>query len=69
LDDLPILHSSLPLLLRAFDIASLARLGVYDCLYVALAEPESCELLTADDRLVRALQPRYPFIVSLAALP
>jgi predicted nucleic acid-binding protein len=69
LNDLPTLHPSLPLLARAFDIAARARLGVYDCLYVALAEREGCELLTADDRLVRALQPNYPFIVSLATLP
>ena len=65
----PQLHSYLPLLRRALDIASQARIGVYDCLYVALAERESCELLTADDRLVRSLQPTYAFIKSLASLP
>jgi predicted nucleic acid-binding protein len=65
---LPQLHASLPLLARAFAIASAAQIGVYDCLYVALAERESCELLTADDRLIRALQPGFPFIVALAAL-
>ena len=59
----------LPLLKRALDIASPARIGVYDCLYVALAEREGCELLTADDRLVRTLQPTFAFITSLAALP
>jgi predicted nucleic acid-binding protein len=45
------------------------RIGVYDCLYVALADREGCELVTADDRLVRNLQHRFPFIVSLASLP
>jgi len=50
-------HPYLPLLKRALDIASPARIGVYDCLYVALAEREGCELLTADDRLVNALPP------------
>src|SRR5690349_5202347 len=34
----PVLHPYLPLLPRAFAIASQARIGVYDCLYVALAE-------------------------------
>jgi predicted nucleic acid-binding protein len=34
----PQLHPYLPLLKRALDIASQARIGVYDCLYVALAE-------------------------------
>ena len=38
LGTLPVLHSYLPLLARAFEIASAARTGVYDCLYVALAE-------------------------------
>jgi predicted nucleic acid-binding protein len=41
----------------------------YDCLYVALAEREGCPLITADDRLVRSLQPTYPFITSLASFP
>jgi predicted nucleic acid-binding protein len=59
----------LPLLKRALEIASPARIGVYDCLYVALAERERCELLTADDRLVRSLQPIFSFIRSLAAWP
>lgn len=63
---LPNLDSYMLLLPRAFAIASAARIGVYDCLYVALAEREGCELLTADDRLVRAL-PGFP-IVSLASL-
>lgn len=57
------------LLDRAADISSQTRSGFYDCLYVALAERESCELVTDDDRLVRNLHGRYPFIVPLAALP
>jgi predicted nucleic acid-binding protein len=57
------------LLKRALRVASRARVGVYDCLYLVLAEREGCELLTADDRLVRALQPTIPFITALAALP
>ena len=65
----PQFHPYLPLLKRALDIASLARIGVYDCLYVALAEREGCELLTADDGLVRTLRPTFAFITSLAALP
>jgi predicted nucleic acid-binding protein len=65
----PTLHSYLPLLQRATDISSQTRQGVYDCLYVALAEREHCELVTADDKLVKNLQPRFPFIVLLSALP
>lgn len=66
---LPLLHRYLPLLPRAFEIASNARIGVYDCLYVALAEREGCELVTADVKLVGNLQPQFPFIVALASLP
>lgn len=65
----PQLHPYVPLLWRAFAISSQARIGVYDCLYVALAEREGCELLTADERLVSALQPTFPFVTSLATLP
>ena len=64
----PILHPSLPLLPRAFQISSQARHGLYDCLYVALAEREGCELVTADRKLISNLQARYPFIRDLATL-
>jgi predicted nucleic acid-binding protein len=69
LNRLPHLHSSLPLLPRAYAISSAARVGVYDCLYVALAEREGCELVTADDKLVKNLQPQFPFILPLASMP
>ena len=61
-DNLPDLHSYLPSLPRAFALASQSRIGVYNCLYVALTEREGYEHLTTDDRLVRTLQPTYPFI-------
>jgi predicted nucleic acid-binding protein len=41
----------------------------YDCLYVALADREQCELLTADQRMVQMLREQFPFIVSLSAPP
>jgi predicted nucleic acid-binding protein len=65
----PDLHSFVPLLPRAYEISSNMRQGVYDCLYVALAEREKCELLTADDKLLKNLGPQFPFIVSLSSLP
>ena len=58
-----------PLLSHAVTISSQARIGVYDCLYVELARREGCAFLTADDRLIRALQPSYPFITALSSLP
>jgi predicted nucleic acid-binding protein len=69
LGTLPVLHSYLPLLARAFEIASAARTGVYDCLYVALAEREACDLITADDRLIKNLQAQFPFIKALVTFP
>ena len=57
------------LMLRGMAIALTTRHAVYDCLYVALAEREGCELVTADDKLVKNLRPRFPFITSLASLP
>jgi predicted nucleic acid-binding protein len=58
----PQLHPYLPLLSRALALSSQTRVGVYDCLYVALAERAGCELLTADDRLQRNL-PGSPIIL------
>jgi predicted nucleic acid-binding protein len=70
LSTLPLLFPVLPdLLPRAYAIAESARASVYDCLYVALAEREGCELITADDKLVRKLQPLFPFVIFLASLP
>ena len=69
LNDLPVLHPYEPLLRRATDISSRTRAALYDCLYVALAERENCEPITADDKLVRSLQPHIPFIIPLSALP
>ena len=63
------MHTSLTLLPRAYEISSQMRIGVYDCLYVALAEREGCELITADTRLVKGLSAAHPFVTSLASLP
>jgi predicted nucleic acid-binding protein len=65
----PQLGSYLPLMNRAIAISSAERVGVYDCLYVALAEREACELVTADHKLVKNLCPRFPFVVPLASIP
>jgi predicted nucleic acid-binding protein len=69
LNRLPAIHASLPLLPRAYRISSDTRIGLYDCLYVALAEREGCELVTSDDRLIRNIGSQFPFIQPLASLP
>jgi predicted nucleic acid-binding protein len=58
----PILHAYLPLVSRAVELSSDLRVGAYDCLYVALAEREGCSLVTADEKLVKALGPSFPII-------
>jgi predicted nucleic acid-binding protein len=65
----PALHHSSPLLIRAMEIALFTKRAVYDCLYLALAEAEGCEFVTADDQFSRGLRPHFPFIVSLLSLP
>ncbi len=64
----PILYPYFPLMPRAIEISSQTRSAFYDCLYVALAEREGCELITADDKLVRNLQPRFLFIKALSSI-
>lgn len=65
----PVMHPYEPLLDRAVDISSQTRGGLYDCLYVALAEREGCELVTDDQKLIANLKPQFPLIVPLASLP
>jgi predicted nucleic acid-binding protein len=65
----PVMRPYEPLLDRAVDISSKTRSGLYDCLYVALAEREGCELVTDDQKLIANLKPHFPFIVPLASLP
>lgn len=73
LDDLllqlPTLHESISLLPRALEIAKLiTRRSIYDLLYVALAEREQCEFVTADQKLFNSLKKDFPFLVDLASL-
>lgn len=56
-------------LVRGMEIALLNRQAVYDCLYVALAEQQKCEFLTADEMMAKKLRPSFPFIVTLSSLP
>jgi predicted nucleic acid-binding protein len=65
--DLPALQPYLLLMPRAGEIASRWRVALYDCLYVALAERESCEVVTADHGII-GLQTQFAFIVALASL-
>ena len=66
---LPLIRRGHLLLPRAYEIAHLHQATVYDCLYVALAEHEVCDFVTADDRLAKKLQNAFPFVISLSSLP
>jgi predicted nucleic acid-binding protein len=50
--DAPALLPHLPVMQVAFGLSSAMRVGLYDCLYVALARTESCRVVTADQRLL-----------------
>ena len=63
---LPQLHDSLTLLPRAFEISSNHRIGVYDCLYLALAEREQVPLITSDQKL---LAQKGFSVIDLAGIP
>lgn len=50
-----VLHGSNMLIERAIDIALWLRHPIYDCLYLACAERAGTRLVTADERLLTAL--------------
>lgn len=49
----PVLYPYGNLLDRAMELSSDVRMGVYDCLYVALAEEEQCQAVSADFRMAQ----------------
>jgi predicted nucleic acid-binding protein len=63
--DAPLLFPAIALTARAYVLSSLNRLGIYDCIYVALSEQENCEIVTDDARLA-SLFPNQ--VISLATL-
>lgn len=67
--DCPRLYESLPLVARAAVIMSNAQVGFYDAIYLALAEQEGCELITADAKLAKQCAGVFPFVTDLASLP
>lgn len=65
LDTAPVaIYPAAPYTLAALDLAVRYGRTAYDALYLALAVAEDCPLLTADERLVHALQgtPLAPFV-------
>jgi predicted nucleic acid-binding protein len=65
----PVLHDIDAIMLDAIDISSRTRCGLYDALYIRLAEREGCEFVTADKKCLNALQRHFTFISDLATFP
>jgi len=66
--DLPELHASDVLAGRAAAICHHLKKSFYDCIYMALAEREQIQFLTADSKLVKAAHTDYPYVIDLASL-
>lgn len=57
-------YTSLELMFSAFDMAVQTKRAVYDCVYLTLAVESQCQMVTADEKLVNALQ-QNPLAASL----
>ncbi len=58
----PILMESAEVTRSALELSILHHRAFYDCLYVAWALEQRCDLVTADRKLFGALHPAYPFV-------
>jgi predicted nucleic acid-binding protein len=65
----PILKDVGPLLPRAVEMSEQMGVGFYDAFYLALAEAEACEFVTADTKLINAVSGKFSLLVDLASLP
>ncbi len=61
----PALYDYGNLIDRAMELSSKMRIGVFDCLYVALAEEEDCKVVSADVRMVELFPDQ---VISLSML-
>jgi predicted nucleic acid-binding protein len=57
------------LLPRAVEITEQTGIGFYDAFYLALAEAEACDFITADTKLFNAASGKFALVVDLASLP
>ena len=64
----PLLHGIQQSIHSAMSLSLKTNAGLYDCMYINLAEREKCEFFTGDDRLIRILQgqARFAFVRSIA---
>jgi predicted nucleic acid-binding protein len=64
----PELRSIAPLIGRAVELSSRTRTPLYDCLYYLLAVDEKCDVITADEKFLKAFESTGR-VVSLSTLP
>jgi predicted nucleic acid-binding protein len=50
------IFSSYDLVTQALELSVQLKQSVYDCIYVALAIAHDCQMITADERLINAVQ-------------
>ena len=62
LDDCPTLLDAAAVSAAALALAMAHRRPVYDCLYLALALEQRCDLITADERFFNAMTTAFPCI-------
>jgi predicted nucleic acid-binding protein len=64
----PLSYGASQFIHAAMDLALQTIAGLYDSMYVTLAQREKCEFFTTDDRLIRTLQGqgRFAFVRSIA---
>jgi predicted nucleic acid-binding protein len=62
LQDAPILLDSTTVSNSALGLAMAHQRPVYDCLYLALALEQHCELVTADEKFFNALSTVFPHV-------
>jgi predicted nucleic acid-binding protein len=67
--DCPALAQPLQLMPRAYAVSSQYRSALFDCLYIALAEREQCEFVTADERLLNNMRSHFSLVRSLDSMP
>jgi predicted nucleic acid-binding protein len=59
------LRPAAPVARSALRLAAQEKHSVYDMIYVALAQQEACELITADEKMLAKLRVRYPLLREL----
>jgi predicted nucleic acid-binding protein len=63
----PVIFPSLPLMARAVELSSALRMPTYDLIYKLLADDNGCDLVTADEKLIKNLG-NPPNIIHLSKL-